>query len=79
MYGLSSPDADKIIGYFGSWAKYRCGSGRCTVDDIDPTLFTHIIYSFLGLNSDNTIKVLDDYGEINKFRKKIIHHRNKVF
>jgi len=50
----------KVVCYIGSWAYYRPGEGRFDVDDIDPDLCTHLIYSFAGLDKETyTIKVLD--------------------
>jgi len=53
-----------VICYHGSWSAYRNGNGKFAVEDIDPTLCTHLIYTFVGLNEDGTIKVLDDWLEI---------------
>ncbi|KAJ8962576.1 hypothetical protein NQ318_000969 [Aromia moschata] len=52
--------ADKIVCYHGSWSAYRSGNGHFTVSDIDPTLCTHLIYSFVGLNTNGTINILDE-------------------
>lgn len=32
--------------YYTNWAGYRSGDGKFSVDDIDPNLCTHLIYSF---------------------------------
>jgi GH18 family chitinase len=32
--------------YYTNWSVYRTGDGRFSVQDIDPNLCTHIIYSF---------------------------------
>jgi chitinase len=32
--------------YYTNWAGYRSGDGKFSVQDIDPNLCTHIIYSF---------------------------------
>ncbi|XP_055618707.1 chitinase-3-like protein 1 [Toxorhynchites rutilus septentrionalis] len=60
-----------VIGYVGTWAHYRSDKGKFTVDDIDPNLFTHLIYSFVGINKDGTIKSLDSWLDIDlqNFRK----------
>lgn len=44
--------------YFGSWAKYRPGFGSMQISDIDPTLCTHLIFSFAGINLDGEIDSL---------------------
>lgn len=53
-----------IVCYYSSWAIYRVGAGKFTVGDIDPTLCTHIVYSFIGLESTGDISFLDPYNDI---------------
>ncbi|XP_019864946.2 acidic mammalian chitinase [Aethina tumida] len=60
----SSADTDKVVCYYGSWAHYRIGNGKFTVNDIDTSLCTHLIYSFAGVNTDGSIKILDTWLEI---------------
>lgn len=55
---------DKIFCYFGSWATYRTGAGKFDVEDIDANACTHAIFSFIGLNSDATVAILDPWNEI---------------
>uniref|UniRef100_A0A2P2HWG6 chitinase n=1 Tax=Hirondellea gigas TaxID=1518452 RepID=A0A2P2HWG6_9CRUS len=53
--------------YLGSWAVYRPSLGQFTVEDIDPTLCTHVIYAFAGLNeTTNRIMSLDPAYDIEK-------------
>lgn len=48
--------------YVASWAAYRPEKGAFTVDNIDPTLCTHIIYTFAGLNNVTyTIHSMDPF------------------
>ncbi|KAL2712674.1 acidic mammalian chitinase-like isoform X1 [Vespula squamosa] len=54
----------KIVCYFGSWAVYRPEAGKFNIADIDPQLCTHIIYTFIGINRDGTIKVLDPWQDL---------------
>lgn len=49
--------------YFGSWAAYRPGDGKFDVSDIEPTLCTHLIYTFIGLEG-NSIKLLDAWQDL---------------
>ncbi|KAJ8928194.1 hypothetical protein NQ314_019257 [Rhamnusium bicolor] len=56
---IVSAATDKVVCYHGTWSRYRNGNGQFTVSDIDPTLCTHIIYSFVGINTDGTINLLD--------------------
>lgn len=41
--------------YWGTWAHYREGNGNFSVGNIDPTVCTHFIYSFLGAREDGEI------------------------
>lgn len=65
-----------MVCYYGTWATYRHGNGQFNVNDIDPTLCTHLIYSFFAITSDATVRILDPYldssenygrGNIKKF------------
>lgn len=52
LFRLDTRSHNKIVTcYVASWAAYRPGKGAFTVDNIDPTLCTHIIYTFAGLNN----------------------------
>ncbi|XP_064103794.1 acidic mammalian chitinase-like [Macrobrachium nipponense] len=56
---------DKIVCYFSSWAVWRPGLGQFDVEDIDPFLCTHIIFSFTGLSNHTwEIEVLDPWNEL---------------
>ncbi|KAG8230483.1 hypothetical protein J437_LFUL013525, partial [Ladona fulva] len=46
---------EKIVCYYGSWATYRQGNGQFNVDNIDPNLCTHLIYSFVGIGNDGSV------------------------
>ena len=51
--------------YWGTWANYRPDGGKFTPEHIDPTLCTHLIYSFAGLESHNwTMKSLDPWMDL---------------
>ncbi|GLV40356.1 Chitinase 8 [Carabus blaptoides fortunei] len=60
----SSAATDKVICYYGSWSTYRSGKGKFDVENIDPKLCTHLIYTFVGLLPDATIRVLDEYNDL---------------
>ncbi|XP_076226130.1 chitinase-3-like protein 1 [Nomia melanderi] len=61
----TSVQADKkIVCYFGSWAVYRPGNGKVDVNDIDPRLCTHMIYSFIGINTDGSIRIIDPWADL---------------
>jgi len=43
--------------YISEWARKRPGLGKFTVDNIDPSLCTHLVYAFAVLNTNsNTIE-----------------------
>ena len=43
--------------YVAEWAHRRPGRGKFTVDNIDPTLCTHLVYAYAVLNTNrNTIE-----------------------
>ncbi|XP_044737016.1 probable endochitinase [Chrysoperla carnea] len=54
----------KVVCYYGSWATYRPGNGNCEVEKIDPTYCTHAIYTFVGINEDATIRIIDPYADL---------------
>ena len=54
----------KVVCYFESWAVYRPGNGIHDVEDIEPDLCTHHIYTFAGLNSSHQIHSLDPYHDL---------------
>jgi len=66
----------QVVCYWGTWANYRPEAGKFTPEDVDPSLCTHLIYSFAGLEQANwTMKSLDpwmdleDGGALRGFRK----------
>uniref|UniRef100_A0A182M508 GH18 domain-containing protein n=1 Tax=Anopheles culicifacies TaxID=139723 RepID=A0A182M508_9DIPT len=55
---------DRVVCYFGSWATYRIGNGKYEVENINPNLCTHIIYTFVGLDTKGNVKILDNWLDI---------------
>uniref|UniRef100_A0A182NTI3 GH18 domain-containing protein n=1 Tax=Anopheles dirus TaxID=7168 RepID=A0A182NTI3_9DIPT len=55
---------EPVFGFYGSWAAYRSGRGKCDVDDINPTLCSHLIYTFAGLNADGSIVHMDSWLDL---------------
>jgi len=51
-----------VFCYYGSWATYRSGIAKFDVEDIDASLCTHIVYTFMGLK-DGQIASLDEYND----------------
>ena len=65
---------EKIVCYWGTWAAYRQGDGKFTFNDIDPTICTHIVYTFFGASADGSVNFIDNWldnqmdgGYINRF------------
>ncbi|XP_046404203.1 chitinase-3-like protein 1 [Ischnura elegans] len=54
----------KVVCYLGSWATYRPGDGRFEVEYIDPSLCTHVIYSFVGIGEDAAVNILDTWNDL---------------
>ena len=63
-YDVSSHNS-KVVCYWGTWANYRPKDGKFTPEDVDPTLCTHLIYSFAGLDAElDKIKPLDPWMDL---------------
>jgi len=61
----SKAEKKKVVCYFGSWSVYRYGDGLFDVEDINPFICTHLIFTFAGLDPvDNVIMPLDPYNEL---------------
>ena len=57
----------KVVCYYPNWVYYRKGAGKYTVDDIDTSLCTHIIYSFVILDGEkHIIKAHDTWLDIDR-------------
>lgn len=62
--GLSTDMHDKkVVCYWGTWSHYRPKDGEFRVEHLDPSLCTHLIYSFAGL-TDNKIVSLDPWLDL---------------
>jgi len=53
-----------VVCYYSSWAVYRVGAGKFVVGDVDPTLCTHIVYSFIGLQASGEVNLLDPWNDV---------------
>ncbi|XP_055966714.1 chitinase-3-like protein 1 [Sorex fumeus] len=53
---LQSCSAYKLVCYYTNWSQYRRGEGSFLPDAIDPSLCTHVIYSFANI-SNNEIDI----------------------
>nr|AJF93646.1 chitinase 2 [Panonychus citri] len=60
LSSVKSPSkSDTVVCYYGSWSGFRSSSGQLQIENIDPTLCTHLVYTFAGLDSDSKIKSID--------------------
>lgn len=64
----TGPTHDKlVVCYVGTWAVYRPTRGSFTLEHIDPSLCTHLIYSFAGLNvTTDGIRSLDPWQDLSE-------------
>ena len=53
----------KVVCYWGTWSHYRPNDGQFRVDNINPHLCTHLVYSFAGL-VDSEIESLDKWLDL---------------
>ncbi|CAK1593261.1 unnamed protein product [Parnassius mnemosyne] len=65
---LGGPKHGKVVVcYIGTWATYRPGLGKFDLGDLKPSLCTHIIYAFAGLDEKTMgIKSLDPWHDTEK-------------
>ncbi|XP_059619537.1 chitinase-3-like protein 1 [Phlebotomus argentipes] len=62
---VASPETEKkIFCTHGKWSHYRSGNGQFGIDQIDPSLCTHLIYTFFGINTDAEIVIRDTWLDL---------------
>ena len=63
LFFFSGPTHGKVVVcYIATWAVYRPGEGKFELGNLEPSLCTHLVYSFAGLDeSTNSIKSLGTY------------------
>lgn len=44
-----------VVCYISTWAVYRPGQGAYSIDNFDPSLCTHVVYAFAGLDPQQSI------------------------
>ncbi|XP_032753440.1 chitinase-like protein 3 [Rattus rattus] len=74
LLNVQLDSAYQLMCYFNNWPQYQPDVRGMKLDDIDPCLCTHLIYSFAGIwENNNTMtkrKDLDDYKEFNDLKKR---------
>ncbi|XP_043471715.1 acidic mammalian chitinase-like isoform X2 [Leptopilina heterotoma] len=63
-YAVIISGQKRVVCYYASWATYRKDEGKYDIAKINPSLCSHLIYSFIGLNNDGTIKILDAWIDV---------------
>lgn len=54
-----------VVCYVSAWSVYRPGRGSWSLDNLDPTLCTHLVYAFAGLDNETyTIRSLDEFHDL---------------
>ncbi|ETN57952.1 brain chitinase and chia [Anopheles darlingi] len=53
-----------VFCYYASWSAYRPGRGAFNVEDIDPQICTHLLYSFFGIDEAGSVIVLDPWLDL---------------
>nr|CAD7573899.1 unnamed protein product [Timema californicum] len=62
----------KVVCYFESWAVYRTGDGAFNIEDIDASLCTHLLYSFVNLGDDGSVSPGDSYADLSDGLEKVV-------
>lgn len=50
LHFLGPKHGKVVVCYLAAWSAYRKNRGSFVIEDVDPTLCTHIVYSFAGLS-----------------------------
>ncbi|XP_065360419.1 probable chitinase 2 [Calliphora vicina] len=54
-----------VVCYISTWAVYRPGQGAYGIDNFDPSLCSHVVYAFAGLDPQlSAIKSLDPWQDL---------------
>lgn len=61
----TEPQDPLVVCYVSGWASYRPAEGKFDASNIDPTLCSHLVFAFAGLDPTNfTIKSLDPWNDL---------------
>uniref|UniRef100_A0A3Q3NP35 chitinase n=1 Tax=Mastacembelus armatus TaxID=205130 RepID=A0A3Q3NP35_9TELE len=59
MFCLLISSSSKLVCYYTNWSTYRSENGKFTLSDVDPSLCTHLIFAFSGINDANELVPTD--------------------
>ncbi|CAL4170495.1 unnamed protein product, partial [Meganyctiphanes norvegica] len=66
-HGGMHKHGNRVVCYLAAWAKHRPGKGKFTIEDIDATLCTNLIYCFIGIDEETSkAKSLDTWNDIDQ-------------
>lgn len=60
----AAPPKKVVFCYYSSWSIYRLTFGKYTINDIDPSLCTHVVYAFAGLSLEGITHALDPHNDL---------------
>ena len=64
-YFLQEGEAYRMVCYYENWSQYREGVQKMMPFDIDPSLCTHIMYSFAAVENGEIAPTEDnDFGKL---------------
>nr|CAI5843686.1 unnamed protein product [Callosobruchus analis] len=63
---VESSSSKRVVCYQGTWSVYRPANGTYGASNIDPFLCTHLIYSFIGLHANGSIRILDPHLDVTR-------------
>ncbi|XP_059477192.1 probable chitinase 2 [Neocloeon triangulifer] len=64
MVLLACPGESAVICQLASWSVYRPGGGNFEIANIEPSLCTHGVYVFAGLDSSDQVGSLDPWADL---------------
>ncbi|KAM7423388.1 hypothetical protein PAMA_011108 [Pampus argenteus] len=73
LLALHVASSSKLVCHMTNWAQYRPSSGKFTVDNIDPFLCTHVVFSVATINSFNQVSPVEwndeeQYAKLNNLK-----------
>lgn len=56
----------RVICYYENWFVWKTNDGKMTVDDVDSSLCTDIVYGYMGITPNSEVSIPDNYLMIEK-------------